>query len=285
MDLQRADAGRQIDDAGEGFGFDGLANGLHQRVDAEAQAEVEHDGAVFDEEISIAGAPIDDARLVAGSLAEADDAIVGAELGVGHLRRRNGFERRDLCVLPRQAQRGLRRREAREADFVAGAKLAHLPQLGLRDGGRADEAAKRRAVGAEDDRHVAGEIDGADGVRIVVDVARMQPCFAAVLARPDGLRADEADAGRVRIVVNLPLGGEERVDVVRREEIRRAMRAVEHADVPGMGEARLQCGGERGNLAMRRRSPRRYAARRRRGASRPAWPPKLPRVKVERLPR
>ena len=200
------------------------------------------------EQIGIAGPPIDDARLVAGRLAEADDAIVGAELGVGHLRRRNGFERGDLCVLLRQAQRGLRRREAREADFVAGAKLAHLPQLGLRDGGGADEAAERRAVGAEDHRHVAGEIDGADGVGVVVDVARMQPGFAAVFARPDGLRADEADAGRIGIVVNLPLGGEERVDVVGREEIRRAMRTVEHADVPGMGEARLQFGGERGHF-------------------------------------
>ena len=48
----------------------------------------------------------------------------------------------------------------------------------------ADEAAEARAVGAEDDRHVAGEVDGADGVGVVVDVRRMQAGLAAVACAP-----------------------------------------------------------------------------------------------------
>ena len=52
------------------------------------------------------------------------------------------------------------------------------------DGHRADEAAEARAVRPEDHRHVAGEVDAADGVGVVVDVGRMQAGFAAVAARP-----------------------------------------------------------------------------------------------------
>ena len=42
------------------------------------------------------------------------------------------------------------------------------------------------------------------------------------------------------IVVNLPVSREEVLDILFREEIRRPMRTVEHSDVPGVGEARLQ---------------------------------------------
>ena len=196
MDLQRADAGRLIDDAGEGFGSMARPRPASARGRGSAGRSRGRWG-----RIRPGGRhrrPADRRR----------SACRRSPRGSRRCNRRRrtwrggiggeatGFKRRDLCVLLRQAQRGLRWREAREADFVAGAKLAHLPQLGLRDGGGADEAAERRAVGAEDHRHVAGEIDGADGVRIVVDVARMEPGFATVFARPDGLRADEADAGR-----------------------------------------------------------------------------------------
>ena len=145
---------------------------------------------------------------------EADDAIVGAELRVQAFAAKNWRERGDLGVLLREAQRSLSRRETKEANFVAGTELAHLPQLCLRDGDGADEAAQGRAVRSEDHRHVAGEVDRADGVGVVVDVARMQSGFAAVLARPARLRADQSDAGRIGIVVDLPIGGEECVDVV-----------------------------------------------------------------------
>ena len=65
-----------------------------------------------------------------------------------------------------------------------GRQLAELPPVVADDRDRAHEAAEARAVGAEQDRHVAGEVDRADGVRRVVDVRRVQPGFAAVGARP-----------------------------------------------------------------------------------------------------
>src|SRR5262245_29494328 len=71
-----------------------------------------------------------------------------------------------------------------ESYRVTRGELADLPQLGLHDRGGADEAAETGAVGAEDDRHVAGEVDGADGVGVVVDVRRMQAGIAAVGACP-----------------------------------------------------------------------------------------------------
>ena len=71
-----------------------------------------------------------------------------------------------------------------EADAVARRELADLPQIGLDHHERADEPAQRRAVGPEDDRHVAGEVDGPDGVGVVVDVRGVQSRLAAVAPRP-----------------------------------------------------------------------------------------------------
>ena len=73
-----------------------------------------------------------------------------------------------------------------KADAVAGLELAHLPQFVAGDHRRADEAAEARAVGPEDDRHVAGEIDGADGIGVVVEVGWVKARLAAVAARPFG---------------------------------------------------------------------------------------------------
>ena len=85
--------------------------------------------------------------------------------------------------------------------------------------GASEEAAQARAVGAEDDRHVAGEIHRADGIGVIVQVGRMQPRLAAVGARPLRLRADEADAGSSGIVVDFPFCGEKGVDVFIEEKI------------------------------------------------------------------
>ena len=85
--------------------------------------------------------------------------------------------------------------------------------------GRADEAAQAGAVRTEDHRHVAGEVYRADGVGVVVDVGRMQPGFAAVGAGPVRLGSDQADAGAAGVVVHLPVGGEEGLDVVVGEEV------------------------------------------------------------------
>ena len=52
-----------------------------------------------------------------------------------------------------------------------------------------------------------------------MDVGGVQSGFAAVLARPGGVRADQPHPGPVGVVVNLPRRGEERVDILLREEI------------------------------------------------------------------
>ncbi len=130
--------------------------------------------------------------------------------------------------------------EPDEADLVAGAELAELPEFGCNDRGGADEAAERGPVGTEDYGHVAGEVDGADGVGVVVDVAWMETRFAAVAAGPLRFGADEADAGGIGIVVHFPIGAEEHLDVLGREEVRCAVGAVEHANVPTMRHGRPQ---------------------------------------------
>ena len=138
MDLQRTYARRLIDDAGERAGLDGAGDGLHQRMHAEAQAEVEHDGAVFDQEIGVAGPAIDDVRPSAGALSGSDNAVVDPPFRVPR-EGRNRLERSDLRVLRRQAPSGLRGGKPNKADFVARPKLPHLPQLDLGDSRRASK--------------------------------------------------------------------------------------------------------------------------------------------------
>ena len=82
-----------------------------------------------------------------------------------------------------------------EAHPVLGPQLAELPAVAGGDDRGAHEAAEARTVGPEDDRHVAGEVDRADGVGGVVDVRRMQAGVAAVGARPLRARTDQAHAG------------------------------------------------------------------------------------------
>lgn len=121
-----------------------------------------------------------------------------------------------------------------EGDFVAGAELADFPEFGIDDDAGADESAEAGAVGAEDDGHVSGEIDRADGIGVVVEVGRVEAGFAAVATCPFRLRADQADTGSGGVVMYFPRGGEEGGDVFFGEEIRCGMRAVEHADFPGV---------------------------------------------------
>ena len=178
VNLQRADAGREVDDAGKLVALEPL----HERVRAEAQREVEHERAVFDQQILVARAAV----------AHFDPVLRGRE--VKHDRRRDlrrrgegggGLEAGRLRIRGKRVFNAgilralhfhrLRVGERDEAHGVAGLELAHLPELGLHDGHRADETAEARPVRAEDDRHVAGEIDRADGVGVVVDVRGVQP--------------------------------------------------------------------------------------------------------------
>jgi hypothetical protein len=143
-----------------------------------------------------------------------------------------GLEGFDFVVLLRGELAGFGQGDRAEADFVAGFELADFPEVGADDRGGADEAAAARAVGAEDDRHVAGEIDRADGVGVVVDVGRVEAGFAAVAARPLRFRADETDAGARGVVVDFVGRRKKRGDVGVGEEIGGAVGAVEDGERP-----------------------------------------------------
>ena len=78
---------------------------------------------------------------------------------------------------------------------IAGPQLSDFPPVTQGNGRRADEATEAWSIGAQDYRHVAGKVDGADGVGIVVDVRRMQPGLAAVVPGPLRPGADQPYPG------------------------------------------------------------------------------------------
>ncbi len=184
---------------------------VEQRLHLEAQHQVERRRAELDQQVAFAGAP-------------------HADRGMRGRRRPRRAVSRDCRPRTVGARAGLH--DTPEAQLVAGTKLADFPQLGIDDGHRADESTEAGTVWAENHRHVAGEIDAADGVGIVVNIGRMQSCLAAVGARPGGLGADQAHAGATGVVVHFPVGREERIDVGVREEVRSAVRSVGHRDLP-----------------------------------------------------
>ena len=103
------------------------------------------------------------------------------------------------------------------------------------DGDRADEAAEARAVGPEDHRHVAGEVHAADGVGVVVDVGRMQSRLAAVVARPRRASGRSAARRCGWSCSALPIRRRRSASMSSGvKKSGRAMRAVGHADLPGV---------------------------------------------------
>ena len=90
----------------------------------------------------------------------------------------------------------------------------------------AGETAQARAIRSQNDRHVTGKIDRADGVRGIVDIGRMQTGFAAVAARPLRFWAEQAYTGAAGIVMHFPIRAEERFDIRGGEEVGRSVRAV-----------------------------------------------------------
>jgi len=198
VDLERADAGCDVHDAGKILG---AQRGL-ERVDAEAQVQVEDVRTIFDQQVAVAGGAADHS----GARGHCSTGILA-------------------CVF--------------EAHRVPGFELTNFPKLVVNDSGGAHEAAERGAVGAENHRHVACEVDGANGVGVVVDVRRVQSGFAAVFARPSGFGADQAHARAVGVVVDFPVSGEESVDVFGCEEVRRSVGTVHNSDLPLVRKMRL----------------------------------------------
>ncbi len=166
VDLQRADARGDVDDAGQGQGL----QLQHQGMDPEAQLQVQDDGSVFDQQPPIALAAIEDTRPLAFGLDDADDRLSGRAGDRTACRPSNGDQGVDQGVLVQFGLAGAGLVDGLEAHAVSRRDLADLPEVRLDHHERADEAAERGAVGAKDDRHVAGEVDGPDGVGVVVDV-------------------------------------------------------------------------------------------------------------------
>ncbi len=144
-------------------------------------------------------------------------------------------QRTDRLILRAQQLLRLRGLDGMKANAIAGPQLPDLPLIRECDGGRAHKATETGSVRPKNDRHVAGEVDRSDRVGAVVNVGRMQPGLAAVVARPVRLGADEPYAGATRVVVHLPAGGEEGVNIRLGEEIRGSVRPVQHCYVPAVG--------------------------------------------------
>ena len=151
MDLERTDARCQVDQSRQPSRLESLI----KQLDAQAERNVECHRAVFDQDIIITGATIDDGHRAI--IVASDDRRTGSRL------RRDGRSGHGV------AGTGCRR----EPYFVPGAELADLPEMFLRNHAGADEPAKARAIGAKNDRHVAGEVDRSDCVGIIVNIRRV----------------------------------------------------------------------------------------------------------------
>ena len=265
VDLQRADAGREVEDAGHVRVARAHAMSAWTR---KRRSRSRTGRPVFDEQVVVAGAAVGTTARAAGLGAPQHRIGRGGERAARRRARRAAPRRRasgasvvSIASCAARSARASASVEQAEAHLVAGLELADLPQLAPATMvSRADEAAEARPVGAEDDRHVAGEVDRADRVGVVVDVRRVQAGLAAVAARPCRLRADQADAGAAELKCTSYGGSEERRDVVVGEEVRRAVRAVEHAELPvrasaaGAARARAARRADASALASRRRS-------------------------------
>ncbi len=160
-----------------------------------------------------------------------DFRLRGNDGGVCVLRRHDGESsyRRLLHALERAR---FFERHALEAHSITRPQLSHLPQLRTHDRRGTDESAKARPVRTENHRHVSREVDRADCVRVVVDVRRMQSSLAAIGSCPSRLRTNEPHACAARVVMHFPARGEERLDILGREEVGRTMRPIHDAQFP-----------------------------------------------------
>ncbi len=172
MDLQRADARRHVEDARKPQPL----QFQHQGVHPQSQRQIEHDRAVFDENVTIALTTVKclrprliliQRRKHRGGARRPPHAACSRLLRYLKFTRFGTLKRRIQGLLGR-ARRGFI--DAFELHPVSWGELTEFPQVRTDDDERTDEAAERGAVGSEDDWHVAGEVEGADRIGIVVDV-------------------------------------------------------------------------------------------------------------------
>ena len=277
--LQRADAGREVDDAGQ-------RRALAAHSSARARA-----GAARGRAPSGRTRPAGCRRRCGGRSPRRVVAArrAGEHAGVGVRRRaRDAAPARRAGSPARRAIAPARRaasaRHGHEAHACRPARSWPSFHRSRRDDGRrADEAAEARAVGAEDDRHVAGEVDRADGVGVVVDVRRVQAGLAAVGARPLRLRARPA-ARRCGSSCSAPPSRWRRASSMS-SRVKNSGAACGPSSTP-ISQSVAERG--RSSAARRRRlaagagvaAPRCSTSPAR--SARPPWPPKPPSVKVDR---
>ena len=182
----------------------------HQRVHPEAQRQVEHQRAVFDQQVVVAGLAVDHRRAASPvpEVAERTGAVARATAcrpaPVAAAGIATAVERSPSPRLRRRAgapRRATRRRSARVRPALS---WPIFQSSAVDDGRGADEAAEARPVGTQDDRHVAGEVDRADGVGVVVDVRRVQPASPPSGRAQRGLGPDQTHAGAAGVVVHPP---------------------------------------------------------------------------------
>ncbi len=213
-----------------------VGDGFHQGVDAQAAAEVHHVGAVFQQDVLVAGLSVSNFRAAVGFFQMGKDgggkAVNRGQVRLHQIHHRRCHQALDGQFLALGEFHGGVVINGHEPDGVAGFYLADFPQFRLGNGHRAHKAAQAGAVFGQNHGHVTGEVDGADGVFAVVDIGRVQARFAAVGPGKLGLGAVQADAQAVGVVVHFPVLLEELLDGRFREEIGRTMGAIEHADFP-----------------------------------------------------
>ena len=234
VDLQAANARRQLQNTADRGAFEVL----HERMHTHAQGQVEHVVAVLDKDVLVARLAINDTRYVALGIVFGEHGGRRAGrvvIGDGGLYHWNNTQILDGGILGFFQCLGFSEADRREANAVAGFELADFPQFGFGNGHRAHKPAEAGAILGQDNREIAGEIDGANGVFIIVHVGGMQAGFAAVGACPARLRADQTDAQPVGVVVHLPVRLEKFFDGLFGEKVRRAVGAVQHLDVPLLG--------------------------------------------------
>ncbi len=223
VDLQGANAWRHINDTGRS----NLLELHHERMYPQAQSQVEYDGAVLDEHVSIALASVEGlgARLMRVEGRE-DRVRVAQSRGAASRPCRGTVGPGDTRILRAFRFSRTRFMHALKLQSVAGSELPELPEVCGDDDEWADEAAERGAIGTQDDGHIARKVDCPHGVSVIVNVGWVQPRFAPVAPGPLWLGADEAHTGAIGVVMHLPGRAQDGVDVGTREEVRRPVRPI-----------------------------------------------------------
>src|SRR5689334_1013052 len=95
-----------------------------------------------------------------------------------------GLETGDAFVLRTAASDGFVAGDAVEANAVTRSKLAELPKVRAGNDRGTDEPTEAGAIWPKNHGHVARVVDGTNGIRIVVDIRRMQASLTTVRTSP-----------------------------------------------------------------------------------------------------